>query len=136
MANIDTVRTFIGLVDAHHSGDVNALAPYLNEDVVLDNSPGPIVVGREALLREFAAFGRQITGAYYQILAMAEDENGVVLVERLDQFQTDAGTFELPVVGVFRLEDGRIRHWREYNDNSVVEKQLHDLKIAYQMPAA
>ena len=68
-------------------------------------------------------------------MAIAEDEYGVVLVERLDQFQTAAGTFKLPVVGVFRLEDGRIRHWREYNDNSVVETQLRDLKIAYDMPA-
>ena len=51
MANIDVVRSFIALVDAHHTGDVSVLAPYLAEDVVLDNSPGPIVRGREAMLR-------------------------------------------------------------------------------------
>ena len=136
MANIDIIRQFIATVDRHHTGDVAALAPFLAKDVVLDNSPGPVVVGREAMLREFAAFGKVIRSAHYEILAIAEDENGVVLVERLDQFGTAKGTFKLPVVGVFRLADGKIVHWREYNDLSVVKEQLKSLELTYDMPAA
>jgi len=45
----------------------------------------------------------------------------LVMTERLEKFTHKAGTkapFDLPVMGVFELRDGRITAWRDYFDLS------------------
>ena len=40
----------------------------------------------------------------------------VVMNERLDSITLNGKPVELPIMGVFEIEDGRIKAWREYFD--------------------
>jgi limonene-1,2-epoxide hydrolase len=47
-----------------------------------------------------------------------------VFLERLDRHQLPNGWAELPVVGVFKVKDGKISEWRDYFDMSVFVAQM------------
>ena len=40
----------------------------------------------------------------------------VVVAERIDRTRAGERSVELPIVGVFELEQGKIRAWRDYFD--------------------
>jgi len=48
----------------------------------------------------------------------------LVVFERRDHFTFKGKLGTLPVVGVFEIEDGLIRAWREYYDWAVFERQI------------
>ena len=41
---------------------------------------------------------------------------GLIATERVDRTKTTAGDVDLPCVGVFEMENGRIKVWRDYFD--------------------
>ena len=43
-------------------------------------------------------------------------EGDVVMNERIDTLVMGENTIELPVMGIFELEDGKIVKWRDYFD--------------------
>ena len=48
-----------------------------------------------------------------------------VMNERLDRFNTASGrTIELPVMGVFEVNEGLITFWRDYFDNGMFLRQI------------
>jgi len=47
---------------------------------------------------------------------IAEDSQACVLTERTDRFKIDGEWRETKVMGIFELEGGKIRHWRDYFD--------------------
>jgi hypothetical protein len=40
----------------------------------------------------------------------------VVMTERVDVFKLPKKSFEIPVMGIFEISDGKIRAWRDYFD--------------------
>ena len=76
-------------------------------------------VGPEAVHAVLSRFARSWE-LDLQVRSIAGDDR-VVLTERLERFRHRAGTkapFDLPVMGVFELRDGRITAWRDYFDRS------------------
>ena len=73
------------------------------------------VVGREAV----RAFIEQFVGAFgnidFQIKRQVADGN-TVMNERVDVFTINGAEVALPVMGVFEVEDGKIKAWRDYFD--------------------
>lgn len=55
---------------------------------------------------------------------LAETPDGVVLTERTDRFLVRGKWIELPVMGAFRVRDGRIAEWRDYFDMKQFQDQL------------
>ena len=53
-------------------------------------------------------------GPYEILLQVAGDQ--VVMNERLDQVTVDGQLLALRSCGVFEIEDGRIKAWRDYFD--------------------
>ena len=49
------------------------------------------------------------------MLAIAADGN-TVFAERVDRIDAGGRHVDLPVVGVFELQDGKIAAWRDYFD--------------------
>lgn len=50
-----------------------------------------------------------------------------VMNERLDRFNTASGrSIEIPVMGVFEVNEGLITFWRDYFDNGMFLRQLKD----------
>ena len=59
----------------------------------------------------------------FRVKRIATDGDAV-LTERTDVFVTKDKSIELPVMGSFELEDGKISAWRDYFDMNQFTSQL------------
>jgi limonene-1,2-epoxide hydrolase len=50
--------------------------------------------------------------------------DNVVIAERLDRTRAGDKTVELPCVGVFEIEGGKIKTWRDYFDFGTYQRGL------------
>ena len=114
---IEVVRRFC----AAWSDDIGAaeLAAFFTDDAVYHNIPLAPVIGREAIANTIASFIRPgppgIESIEFRVLNIAA--NGpVVMTERVDVFKLPNKSFELPVMGTFEVNDGKISAWRDYFD--------------------
>ncbi len=55
------------------------------------------------------------TSTEWELLNIASQGN-VVFTERVDRTKTTRGDVDLPCAGVFEMEDGKIKEWRDYFD--------------------
>src|SRR6202007_1606856 len=111
---IEVVRRFC----ASWSQNLGAteLAAFFTDDAVYHNIPLAPVTGREAIADTIAAFippGAPGIGAIeFRVINIAS--NGpVVMTERGDVFKLLNKSFELPVMGIFEVSDGKIKAWRD-----------------------
>ena len=110
--NEGVVRRF---VEAWSRLDPVELAAYFTEDGTYHNMPLAPISGRahiEAMIRNFTA---SWTDTRWEILTLVSAGN-VVVAERIDRTRAGDRSVELPIVGVFELEQGRIKTWRDYFD--------------------
>ena len=114
---IEVVRRFC----AAWSDDASTaqLAAFFTDDAVYHNIPMAPVTGRENIAKNIASFIRPgapgIMGIKFQLINIAA--NGpVVMTERVDAFRLPNKSFELPVMGIFEIKDGKIKAWRDYFD--------------------
>jgi limonene-1,2-epoxide hydrolase len=119
--NLDVVRSFI---EAWSRNDLDELMSFFAPDCVYHNIPVAPVRGLEATratLKGFASMATKIEWVLHQI---AETATGVVLTERTDRFQMGGRWVELPVMGSFELQGGKISAWRDYFDLAQFQRQL------------
>ncbi|MEJ2086935.1 MAG: SgcJ/EcaC family oxidoreductase [Gammaproteobacteria bacterium] len=112
--NVAIVREFI---EAWTSLDADKLASYFTPDGTYYNMPTQPVTGRENVKNFIAGFLATWTNTQWDILNIM-GEGDVVFAERLDRTKTSQGNVDLPCVGVFVMEDGLIKVWRDYFDLS------------------
>jgi limonene-1,2-epoxide hydrolase len=110
--NESIIRRFIA---AWSRLDAKELAGYFTDDGVYHNIPAGPVAGRanvEALIRGFIA---SWTATEWEIRTLVS-AGDVVVAERVDRTRAGAKAVDLPCVGVFEMQDGKIRAWRDYFD--------------------
>ena len=95
------------------------LAAFFTDDAVYHNIPLAPVAGREAIADTIDSFIRPgspgIESIDFRVINIAA--NGpVVMTERVDVFRLSDRSFELPVMGIFEVSDGKINAWRDYFD--------------------
>ena len=91
------------------------------EDAVYRNIPfvGD-VIGGEGVADVLLPISGKVAGIDASVLNAGE-LGDVVFAERVEVFRRHTGeVFELPVVGVFELRDGRISAWRDYFDGEQI----------------
>ena len=95
------------------------LAGFFTDEAVYHNIPVAPVTGREAIANTIASFIRPgppgIEGIDFRVINIAAD-GPIVMTERVDVFRLPGRSFELPVMGVFEISDGKISAWRDYFD--------------------
>ena len=101
------------------------LAAFFTDDAVYHNIPQAPVTGRKAIAHTIASFIRPgapgIESIEFRVINIAA--NGpVVMTERMDVFKLPHKSFELPVMGIFEVRDGRINAWRAYFDMNPVHQ--------------
>ncbi|MFQ5380341.1 MAG: SgcJ/EcaC family oxidoreductase [Dehalococcoidia bacterium] len=108
----DVVREFCA---AWARLDTEELMSFFTDDAVYHNMPGPPAEGRDAIRQAIAGFLGGWERTEWEVLNLAE-AGATVFAERVDR--TDAGGrhVDLPVTGVFEIEGGKIRAWRDYFD--------------------
>jgi limonene-1,2-epoxide hydrolase len=103
------------------SDDMGAaeLAAFFTEDAVYHNIPLEPVTGRENISRTITSVLRPgplgIEGIDFRIINIAAS-GPVVMTERVDVFKLPGKSFELPVMGTFEVNGGKISAWRDYFD--------------------
>ncbi len=124
MTPADTVTAFIAAIERK---DVAAAVRFAAADISYENMPISPVVGHDALAATLEMFLAAATEVDWRILRQHE-VGSVVFNERLDRFRIGNGWLELPIAGVFHIDDdGKISLWRDYFDMATYERQLAEL---------
>lgn len=95
--------------------DIDELLTFFTEDAVYHNMPMDAVQGTEQIrnvLQMFVPMAREIEFIVHKITS----DGDVVFTERTDRFVMGDKSLELPVAGVFEIDDGKIAAWRDYFD--------------------
>jgi ketosteroid isomerase-like protein len=116
-STIDWLRSYYDAMDNLRFDEV---AEYLHEECRNHYPTGVEVVGREAILER----GRTTLGALERIrhdLQNAWEEGDELIFElEVTYWRKDGTTIVRPGVGIFVLDDGRIREQRLFVDNNAV----------------
>ncbi|MCH8345562.1 MAG: nuclear transport factor 2 family protein [Chloroflexi bacterium] len=102
--------------------DVDELLGYFAEDAVYHNMPMPPMQGKPAIKAILQQIVSPTSWIQWETLNIAEAGN-VVFTERVDRFEMAGKKVELPVAGVFEIEDGKIKAWRDYFDMATWTRQ-------------
>lgn len=120
-SNAEIVRRFIA---AWSRLDVEELLGYFAPDGTYHNMPIAPVSGHAALRPFITGFISGWAQTDWEVLHLVE-QGGVVIAERIDRtVTTDGKQVDLPCCGVFELEAGKIKLWRDYFDMATYAKAL------------
>jgi limonene-1,2-epoxide hydrolase len=110
-ANDALIRRFIA---AWERRDTDLIVSCFADDGIYHSVPLTPIVGKPAIREFVASFEDKPPGRLEIRNQVAGDD--VVLQERTDYLTMNGKPVTLPIVGVFEIEDGRIKAWREYFD--------------------
>jgi limonene-1,2-epoxide hydrolase len=102
--------------------DIDELLAFFAEDAVYHNMPLAPAQGRAAIRQVMEFFVPPAQAIVFELRAIAS-VGTVVFTERLDRFVIGGKSVELPVAGVFEVEAGKIRAWRDYFDMATWTRQ-------------
>ena len=111
-SNAEIVREF---VERWSNLNPAELADYFTEDGCYYNMPIQPIKGKQAVEAFIADFAGTWTETNWDIINLVESGD-VVFCERVDRTKSSGGDVDLPCVGVFEMENGKIREWRDYFD--------------------
>lgn len=118
--NEQIVRDFIA---AWSRLDADAVADFFAEDAIYHNIPMKPVVGKANIRKVIPGFMRGVTALDFEVRHQVAVGN-LVMNERLDHTTMKDKKFSLPVFGVFELENGKIKAWRDYFDLESFNKAM------------
>ena len=111
-ANEEVVRQFCA---AFSRRDVDELLDFFTDDAVYHNIPMAPAHGKEAIKALLSSFVPGSPEIEFEMLNFAS-AGAVVFTERVDRMTFAGKPVALPVAGVFEVEDGKIKAWRDYFD--------------------
>jgi limonene-1,2-epoxide hydrolase len=124
MSADDVVRAFIEAIERK---DVDGAVACTAPSISYENMPIKPIVGHEGLAASLQQFLGPASEVEWRILRQ-HDVGQVVFNERLDRFHIGDGWLELPVVGLFEVDDhGKITLWRDYFDMGSYQRQFAQL---------
>ena len=115
MSTDPNVATITEFVAAWTRLDPDELASFFAEDGCYHNIPVGPVAGRDNVRAMIAAFIADWTATEWDLLNIV-GAGDVVFAERLDRTVAGDKSVDLPCTGVFEMENGKIRVWRDYFD--------------------
>jgi len=105
--------------------NVDKMLDYFAEDAVYINIPiEPPNVGKAAIRAVIETFVAMAEAMEFIVHHQAETVAGLVLNERTDRFLINGKWMALPVMGIFELENGKIKAWRDYFDVGQFTRQM------------
>lgn len=110
--NESVIREFI----ANWSNlDPDELAAYFTVDGIYHNMPSAPVSGRDNIQAFIGGFIQTWEQTDWEIISLLASGD-TVMVERLDKTTVAGSPVHLPCFGIFEMEDGKIKVWRDYFD--------------------
>ena len=120
-------RIVSSFIHAIEQRDLSAALDHLSPEVEYDNVPMGKVHGRDAVesvLAPFIAPFDTIEWVVHHQVEQGDRWAGVVMNERIDRFGRGGHWMELPVAGLFIVEQGLIVVWRDYFDRDTLLQQM------------
>lgn len=111
--------------------DLSTIEPLLHDDIEFMNVGLEIYRGKQAVLDHFGPSGvwDMFPDTFdFRIRNLGVTDNRVY-TERVDVVGVNGYDAPLPLLGIFEIEDGRIRHWRDYADMGMVQRLLKGEKV-------
>ena len=120
-SNEQVIRDFLA---AWSRLDVEELVSFFTLDGTYYNMPITPVSGHEALRQFISGFAGGWAETEWEVLNLVA-AGDLVVAERIDHTRTkDGKQIDLPCCGVFEMEGGKIRIWRDYFDMGTYTKAL------------
>ena len=117
-SNLKVIKEFIA---AWSNLDADELVDYFTEDGIYHNMPAKPVQGKENLKPFVSGFLANWTKTTWDTLNIMS-AGDVVIAERLDRTEVGDIKIDLPCCGVFEMQDGKIKVWRDYFDMATFMK--------------
>jgi limonene-1,2-epoxide hydrolase len=105
------------MIDAWNQRNWQQVYALFAQDGVLQSMMLPPTVGRAAIQQRIGALAKDISSIELRVRHIGVVD-GVVFVERVDDFVYRGKHGAVPVVGVVEVEQGRVKAWREYYDRA------------------
>jgi limonene-1,2-epoxide hydrolase len=119
-----TVDRFIELIVAK---DLDGACELVTDDFIYDNVPMGVNHGPDGMKAFLAPMVDGLDEIEFVVHRQAATGN-VVMNERNDRFRVGDKWMDLPVAGVFEVDDdGRIRLWRDYFDVGTLNDEMAKL---------
>jgi limonene-1,2-epoxide hydrolase len=109
----DNERIVREFIQAWSRLDPTELVSYFAADGTYYNMPTAPVTGQENLSRFITGFIRPWESTDWEILNLLADGD-IVMVERVDHTVVAGSPVDLPCLGIFEMENGKIKIWRDY----------------------
>jgi limonene-1,2-epoxide hydrolase len=106
--------------------DLDAACELVSDDVEYDNVPMGKVTGPEGIksvLGQMAGIVTEVEFVTHRQVAVGN----TVMNERTDRFGREGVWGDLPVAGIFVVEDGKIVLWRDYFDMGTMTEMITKL---------
>ena len=124
MSPIEIVNAFIAAIEAK---EIEVAVSMAAEDISYENMPTEPIVGHDGLAKTLSGFLAPASMVEWQVLSQWGFDRTVVN-ERLDRFKIGDGWLELPIAGVFEIDDNdKIKLWRDYFDIGSYTRQFSKL---------
>lgn len=123
MEDGDNVEVIVRFIDAWSRLDADELAGFFTEDGCYHNIPTGPVTGRTEVRDMIAGFIAGWTSTQWDLLNIV-GSGDLVFAERVDRTQMGEKAVDLPCTGVFEMEDGKIKVWRDYFDMGTYVKAM------------
>jgi limonene-1,2-epoxide hydrolase len=112
------------MIDAWNTRNWQQVYDLFAQDGVLQSMMlDEATVGREAISRRIGALAKDISKIELRIRHIGVVD-GVVFIERVDDFVYRGHHGKVPVVGVVEVEQGRVKAWREYYDRAQMIEEM------------
>lgn len=103
--------------------DTEELVGFFTEDGTYHNMMAKPVSGRDNLRNFIGGFVKGWTATEWDIINIMS-RGDIVTAERLDRTRLGEKKVDLPCVGVFEMQNGKIRVWRDYFDLATYTKAI------------
>ncbi|HSB95693.1 MAG TPA: limonene-1,2-epoxide hydrolase family protein [Spongiibacteraceae bacterium] len=125
--NVDVV---LDLIKACNNKDIDAALALFHEGSIYDNIPLSPVTGLTAIRAALEPSLRIAKQVQWVVHHIAASDKGTVLTERTDRFLLASGWCEMPVMGTFEVNDGKIDAWRDYFDMQAAQPLMAALQAS------
>jgi limonene-1,2-epoxide hydrolase len=119
-SSLEIVKSFSDAMEKMHFDEG---LTYCAEDIEYINSPNTVSNGHAGVRAVLEPFFAPIEENEFILKRQLQDGN-IVVLELLDRHRVGQEWFELPVTGVYELQDGKIVYWREYFDLETIKNDM------------
>jgi len=118
--NEDIIKQFLA---AWSNLDANELTDYFTDDGIYHNIPISATEGKENVRAQIEGICERWTRTSWDLVSIASSGD-LVIAERVDRTEVGEKKVDLPCTGVFEMENGKIKVWRDYFDLNTFRKAM------------